>query len=128
MNAIRLYLLLISFTMFLNVLPAQDDFYVEPNTHNTTKTSIKQESNSLLQEQQYSTESDYYMEVREKSNEVDGTVFTDEIEVNDGEEIYNDSNDDKHRKRRNGAGAEIAAEIFVEVLYHTILFVGLFWQ
>ena len=78
----------------------------------------------------YYTESDYYDEVvSNEPVESDDYLIEHQNEFNDYEEVYDDSNEDIHRKRRNrNVAGEIAAEVIVDVLFHTIFFVTLFWQ
>ncbi len=122
MKAIQIYLIPFILLFSLNTIQAQDDFY---NNETEEVVNKNKPTTSEVNEENYYTEVDYNneFEVREQSEMDDESV-----EPYNDDEIYNDNNDEIHKKRRKGVGAEIAAEIFVEVLYHTVFFVTLFWQ
>lgn len=124
MKAIKNYLLPFVLILGSFVLKAQDDFYKEKTNTDTVETILT--SNQELNENQYYTESDYN-EVNQNSN-LAIEFYSEEEEFYSEDEIYSDSSEEVHEKRRNGAGAEIAAEIFVEVVYHALFFVAWWLQ
>ena len=66
----------------------------------------------------YSTEQDY--------NEKNNIEPLYEVYGHEVEEIYEDEH--KPKRRRNTLAAEIAAEVFVEVLVNTVFIIATFWN
>lgn len=96
---------------------AQDDFYNNKSKKKKEKTEVVKDS--VVSINDYSTEQDY--------NEMNNLEISYEVYNPDVEEIYEDNN--KPRKpRRNSFAAEIAAEVFVEVLVNTVFIIATFWN
>lgn len=96
---------------------AQDDFY--NNKSEKKKGKIELVKDSVVSINDYSTEQDY----NEKNN-IDTSYEVYDPEV---EEIYEDENRSKKRKR-NTFAAEFAAEVVVEVLINTVFIIATFWN
>ena len=114
MKSIKL-LLSILFILLAFGANAQDDFY--NNKSKKKKTEVVKDSVVSIDE--YSTEQDY-----NEKNKIDTSYEVYDPEV---EEIYEDENQPRKR-RRNTFAAEIAAEVFVEVLINTVFIIATFWN
>ncbi len=116
MKSIKLLLstVLIFITIGAN---AQDDFYNNKSKKKKEKTEVVRDS--VVSINDYSTEQDF--------NEMNKIETSYELYDPEVEEIYEDENKSRKRKR-NTFAAEVAAEVVVEVLINTVFIIATFWN
>ncbi|MDF1672797.1 MAG: hypothetical protein P1U41_04790 [Vicingaceae bacterium] len=111
-------LLLSSVLIFIAIgANAQDDFYNNKSKKKKEITEVVKDS--VVSINDYSTEQDF-----NEKNKIETSYEVYDPEV---EEIYEDENKTRKR-RRNTFAAEVAAEVFVEVLINTVFIIATFWN